>query len=60
MTEFCQDCLYWDGDSSGLVGYCNIDDDRVLIGRLENCIQFLARKLEIDYEQNKKGITTRN
>lgn len=57
MEEHCQNCIHWDGDNSGMLGYCNVDYEKdnilVVVGRFENCIHFLARKLETGHEQNK-------
>jgi hypothetical protein len=44
--EVCQDCIWWNGDSSGMQGYCVEDHNMALItGRYEECINFLARYL---------------
>ena len=45
--EVCQDCIWWDGDNSGMQGQCNQADARLIVGRYEECVNFLARYLTI-------------
>jgi hypothetical protein len=43
LTEVCQNCIWWAGDSSGNQGICNQDKDKpVLIGRYESCVSYLT------------------
>ena len=50
IMDNCEDCIWWQGDSSGMQGECcankQQDPDSVLItGRYEDCEAFLQRYL---------------
>lgn len=44
-SDRCEDCVWWDGDATGMQGYCNEPDGGMMTitGRYEECIRFLAR-----------------
>ena len=47
LNEVCENCIWWDGDNSGMQGQCNQADARLIVGRYEECVNFLARYLTI-------------
>jgi hypothetical protein len=47
--EYCQDCIWWDGDNSGEQGECTNGVDKLITGRYENCVSFLPRQVEVDH-----------
>ncbi len=48
--EQCQYCIWWLGDGRGEQGECTNGDGltKTLTGRYENCMDYLARDLNID------------
>ena len=48
--EVCQNCIWWDGDSTGMQGQCNQTDVRLIVGRYEECVNFLARDLIYEFD----------
>lgn len=49
VRDVCEDCIWWKGDNSGMQGECmdSMSDTPLVIGRYENCSQFLTRYLSI-------------
>lgn len=56
-SEICENCIWWDGDSSGHQGVCTHDPDKtapeVVTGRFESCVNVMVR--EIPDTINDKG-----
>ncbi len=50
VIEVCQNCIWWDGDSTGMQGQCNQTDVRLIVGRYEECVNFLARDLIYEFD----------
>jgi len=50
--EYCQACIMWDGDSSGDRGECTNGNGatKLMVGRFESCMNFLARDVSIQYD----------
>ncbi len=46
LIHKCQNCLWWDGDSSGEVGECMESEEPMTTNRNEECNSFLAREVD--------------
>lgn len=51
-NEYCNECIMWNGDSSGVLGECTNTSGayRLLVGRYESCMNFLARDVQVQYD----------
>jgi len=54
FREVCENCIWWDGDNSGMQGECGTTEayTSVVTGRYEDCSQFLARYLYLPIGEN--------
>jgi hypothetical protein len=51
LEEVCQDCIWWRGENSGMLGECLHDPEVILIiGRYEECVNFLVRDLIYEFD----------
>tara|TARA_R110002020_G_scaffold108005_1_gene250547 strand:- start:6856 stop:7023 length:168 start_codon:yes stop_codon:yes gene_type:complete len=50
LEEICENCVWWEGDSSGQQGRCSKQEDQ-LTNRTDDCVvDYLARDVPYEFD----------